>query len=149
METSLTDLREQRWKAVAEVKRIEQEIARHPETIREVFSHFMRHAGCVALVTKVEFVENASGTTDSRKNPIEWSGYRFRLKGDPQTYWMRHGENWCSSVNDCGVDGDEACPDLEFNRLVEFEDETARLDWICTHADWQAVGYLLRCVQGW
>jgi hypothetical protein len=154
---SLVELTSLRVAAKAELARLDALIASHPETIAELFAEFLAHPGCAALASNVTCVEPASGHTDSRKNVMDWHGYRFRVDGDLQLYWMRHGENWCSELNDCGKDGDVDCPDLDMDTLQNWEsgDETvggvkvAALDWICTLPTWQAIGHLLRCVQGW
>lgn len=145
---SLRVLNENRAALLAVVSELDAKIAAHPETIAEFFSEFVQHPGCAAHIARVTSVTEADGWTDSRKNPMEWSGFRFTLRDDPQTYWMRSGSNWCSNVEDCGKDGDESCPDVPLSSMQDLEDE-ALADYIASLDPVMAIGCMLRARLGW
>lgn len=146
---TLAELYESRKAVLDTVKVFDRKISEHPEHIAKHFTDDLAgHPGCAAIIAKVEMIEDAEGWTDSRKNPVQWSGYRFRLKDDPQTYWMRDGSNWCSDFCDAGKDGDEACADVPLGQMQNAEDKLP--DFIAGQPEtYMAVACMLRALQGW
>ena len=109
----LDELRARREQLLAELRSVDDAIGSLPEVIEEIFSHL---SGVDVATLGLSFIEPASGVTDSRKNQMDWQGYRFRIEGSDTTYLFRQGDNWCSSFEDCGPeDGHKA--DLNMGEL--------------------------------
>ncbi len=134
---------------------LEDAIARHPEHIADVFAG---HAAAIAApyLHMIERLEQCSGEFDQGgrgKNMIPWSGYRYRIVGDPKEYWVRSGENWCSNVCDWGDYHHGDAPDIDIGRLqAEYERGGANeklVEWFGTMSTPEAVAHLLILVIGW
>jgi len=104
------------------------------------------------VVDRIERLEKCSGEWNQGrryKNMVPWFGYRYRIKGDPQEYWVRCGENWCTTLNDWGEYGKDDGPDIDLNILLEFNQERENVfARVCGMECKAAVAYLLRLVIG-
>lgn len=133
-------------------------ISQHPDYIISFFEQFKNHIECKKLIDQVEFVQHASDWTDSRKNPVEWTGFLFKLKNSDETYQVRSGMNWCSIVEDCIIFDKQGYTKSEekipLSSLQEGVDNLGNFtneikDFICNLEPYLAIVCMLRCTKDW
>ena len=97
----MEELESKKRECLATVKKIDDLISRHPETIVSQFSScFSDFEFTKDIIADLEFVREVSGWTDSRKNPCSYHGFDFKFKDEDIVYTYRYGDNWCSEVRD-------------------------------------------------
>lgn len=136
---------------------IQEEIDKRPQNILTYFGVFVNTVkdGVVYnAIRKVTRIEAISDWTDSRKNPVEYSGYEFDIDGE--TYYVIHGSNWCSSIDYCGNDLSEYNQrTVDHNTIYNiYADDDGyildeRLDDIFQdEAEYSIIGHILRALEG-
>jgi hypothetical protein len=104
--TKLHDLRGRLVALAAEQEAVNEQIAAHPDTLRKYLGRFGGTPAADAVIARVTYIRAESGDIQTRKDPIPWFGYNFRIADDPTTYQMRHASNgWSADFNDFGERG--------------------------------------------
>ena len=117
---TLESLKEEKKVLEAKLKALSREIMTHPDEVMGFFTLQLEgyskedQERVKSFVSNILFVENIEGWTDSRKNPVEWRGFAYAFRDNPEEeFWCREGSNWCSDFFDCGKRGYERAPDIE------------------------------------
>jgi hypothetical protein len=148
---TLAELEEEKKDLEKKLRAVEEKISQHPETIGAFLTS---REDLKPLIAELHLLQKTSGWTDSRKNPVEWHGYRYSFVDDPKTvYWTRYGSNWCSDFRDCGVEGDERAPDLSPSPYSLWEDneedDDKSFEQILKMPRHIALAYALWFTEGW
>jgi len=147
---SLEELNQEKKKLEKKIKEINRKISQHPDTIPK---EFVDREDLRPLIESLHFLERTSGWTDSRKNPMEWNGYRYSFKGEPRKiYCTRYASNWCHEFRDCGVEG-ESLEDLSPSPYQIWEeneeDDDKSFAQILEMPRHKSVAYALWFTVGW